>query len=68
MVKVGDRVTSTLSYVFDEKTENTGRTRNGKGIFHGVVKWVHPKRRFYVAEFTLRDGSILRACFREDET
>lgn len=64
MVKVGDRVTSTLSYVFDEKTENTGRTRDGKGIFHGVVKWVHPKRRFYMAEFTLRDGKYSEGLFQ----
>lgn len=68
MVKVGDGVSSSLSYVFDEKAGCAGRPRNGNGMFHGVVTWVHPQRRFFVAEFTLRDGSTIRSCFREGET
>lgn len=67
MVKVGDRVSSSLSYVFDDKAGSAGRPRNGDGMFHGVVTWIHPQRRFFVAEFKLRDGSTIRSCFREGE-
>ena len=68
MVKVGDRVTSSLSYVFEEKSGSSGRPRDGRVMFHGVVIWIHPQRRFFVAEFKLRDGSTIRSCFREGET
>jgi hypothetical protein len=49
---VGDKVMMTPTTMVDEQN------RMVKEKIAGVVKWMHPKRRFYVVEFSFAGGKI----------
>lgn len=54
-MKVGDTVRKTIS----TGGKNYGKTNAEEGQRHtGRVIYVHPKGRFYTAEFRFRDGNI----------
>lgn len=62
-MRVGDTVrkiitVSATSGITGERTPEETILREGK------VVYVHPKGRFYTAEFTFRDGTI-RECYRD---
>lgn len=57
-MQVGETVRKPLTDIVSGSA-NTPRPK-----FTGRVVWVHPKGRFYLAEFQL-PGGIIRACFKE---
>ena len=57
-MQVGETVHKPLTDIVSGSA-NTPRPK-----FTGRVVWVHPKGRFYLAEFQL-PGGIIRECFKE---
>ena len=57
-MQVGDTVHKPLTDIVSGSA-NTPRPK-----FTGRVVWVHPKGRFYLAEFQL-PGGVIRECFQE---
>lgn len=57
-MKVGETVHKPLTDIMSGSA-NTPRPK-----FTGRVVWVHPKGRFYLAEFQLPVG-VIRECFQE---
>lgn len=64
MVQIGDKVKKRFSLTdhADGKSDDTSK------LYFGKVIWIHPERRFYVAEFSTFRGEIFRSCFRENES
>lgn len=58
MVKVGDSVLKRLTGLLSPKDAPLPKQR-------GVVVWIHPEQRFYVAEFNL-GGVPVRECFVDE--
>lgn len=58
-IKIGDTVKKKLTAMVD----NSG-TGQGVQPSYGTVVWIHPERRFYVAEFPM-GNSVIRECFWE---
>ena len=58
MIKVGDKVHKPLTGILYMGKGNTAPK------FWGRVVWIHPERRFYVAEFATNMGSV-RECFTD---
>lgn len=56
MPKVGDVVYLVPSFMFCE----SDHSRNIP--MKGIVRWVHPKGRYYLVEFDTR-GGVIRECF-----
>lgn len=60
MIRVGDKVCKKLSYQMSNEEERRQGTAD-KPVT-GTVVWVHPRRRYYVAEFSFPLGNI-RECY-----
>ena len=62
-VKVGDVVVRKLDFTFAPDNGNAGReARNHTGR----VVYVHPKGRFFVVEFPMRNKATIRVSFRSE--
>ena len=59
MIQVGQTVKQFVNFSPD-KTESRP---TDKEALYGTVIYVHPNRRFYTVEFTMWNGSKIRACF-----
>ncbi len=64
-MKVGDTVRKSISVSTTSGTTGD-RTLEETVVREGKVVYVHPKGRFYTAEFTFRDGTI-RESYRDGE-
>ena len=60
-MKVGDRVRKRLSGTLCE-----GKSQHSQMTVTGTVIWIHPRKRFYVAEFRLGNETV-RECFEIKE-
>jgi len=56
MAKIGDVVHKVPSFLFCESDHSRNVVRRG------IVRWVHPKGRFYLVEFPTPGGAV-RECF-----
>lgn len=64
-VKVGDLVTRKLGFAIASDNANA---REAQRRYTGTVVYVHPKGRFFVAEFSFRNDAKIRVSFREVES
>lgn len=64
MIRVGDRVRRTINVT--DKSRH-GNTVDGMEYVprNGVVIWVHPKKRFYTAEFTIGQRKVRESYFMD---
>lgn len=63
-VKVGDVVIRKLDFTFASDNGNAGREAKN---YAGRVVYVHPKGRFFVVEFPMRNKATIRVSFRSEE-
>jgi hypothetical protein len=64
-MRVGDTVRKTIACSVTSRQMGT-ITPEELIVYTGKVVFVHPKGRFYTAEFAFRDGTI-RECYRDGE-
>lgn len=63
MIQVGDKVKKKFSLA----DHADGRSDSTTKVYYGNVIWIHPQRRFYLAEFEISKGNKIRSCFKEKE-
>ena len=64
-VKLGDLVVRKLDFSY---APENGNARIAQRRYTGTVVYVHPKGRFFVAEFLFGDKDRIRVSFREVES